>query len=180
MLNIRSGLKNKILNYFFLNTNSRVYINELARQLEADPKNVYRNLCQLEQGGLLASEFKGKERYFFLNKQNPLTKSYRDIFLKTSGLEEVLKKVFQGVVGIAQAYIYGSYARDRIGVQSDIDILLVGDHDPLQAQTAVYNIQKSSGRDIHISNVKTAEFDKRRTQDQFLKTVFGGKVIKLI
>lgn len=91
MLNIRSRIENKILNYFFLNEDSKVYINELARIIESDPKNAYRILVRLEKGGMLTSEFKGKERYFYLNKKNSTYKEYKNIFLKTAGIEATLR-----------------------------------------------------------------------------------------
>ena len=91
MLNIRSQIEIKILNYFFLNESGKVYINELARIIESDPKNVYRILLRLEKIGLLAAEFRGKERYFYLNKENPLCKEYKNIFPKTTGIEAMFR-----------------------------------------------------------------------------------------
>ena len=92
MLKIRSGLKSKILNYFFLNESAETYINELARIVSGEAKNVYRVLVELEEDGVLTSSFKGKQRYFSANKKHPLYKSYKKIFLKTVGLEAVLKE----------------------------------------------------------------------------------------
>jgi len=181
MLNIRSGVRNKILNFFFLNEASRVYINELARQIQADPKNVYRMLVQLEREGILASEFKGKERYFFSRKTSPLYKGFKEIFLRTAGIETMLTQALANVPNLKEAYLFGSYAEKRHGPDSDIDILLVGEHSPLAAEKVLYGIQKQIGREISAVNMKAVEFKKRRTHgDQFIDTVFGGKVVKLV
>lgn len=181
MLNLRSGIKSKILNYFFFNEGSRVYINELARLMSADPKNVHRMLVQLQGEGVLASEFKGKERYFFCNVTNPLYREYKNIFLKTAGLEARLKEEIKGIAGIKEAYIFGSYAQGAYGAQSDIDILLVGKHHSLSAQKVFYKIQKEIGREINTVNLTPEEFRKRKTtHDQFVKSVFARKVIKLL
>ena len=79
MISLRSKVTIKILNYFFINPDARHYINELARILNLDPKNVDTKLKELEKEGLLKSEFSGKQRYFYLSKKYPLLKEYRQI-----------------------------------------------------------------------------------------------------
>ncbi|MCX5667712.1 MAG: hypothetical protein NTY34_05330 [Candidatus Omnitrophica bacterium] len=39
MISLRSKVAIKLLDYYFLNPEAQVYINELARILELDPKN---------------------------------------------------------------------------------------------------------------------------------------------
>ncbi len=181
MFNIRSQTENKILNYFFLNEDSKVYINELARIIESDPKNVYRILLRLEKIGLLTTEFRGKERYFYLNKKNPLYKEYKNVFLKTAGIETLLQEKVRKISEIKEAYIFGSYANNRYSSESDIDVLLVGTHSPLRAQRVFYKIQKNIGREINIVNITPEELKKRRISgDQFIKSIFAGKTIKLL
>ncbi|MBI5150271.1 MAG: nucleotidyltransferase domain-containing protein [Candidatus Omnitrophica bacterium] len=181
MLKTRSNVKNKVLNYFFLNEEGAVYINELARLIRSDPKNVYRVLVQLEQEGLLKSEFKGKERYFSSHTQHPLYKNYKDIFLKTAGLEQVLRERLKAVAGLQEAYLYGSYAQGAWGPSSDVDLLLVGEHKGIEAQKVLYRMQKEAGREINAVNIRPEDFRKRKkSKDQFLQSVFEKKVIRLL
>ncbi|HBE44047.1 MAG TPA: hypothetical protein DDW17_01005 [Deltaproteobacteria bacterium] len=181
MFDIRSQVENKILNYFFLNENSKVYINELARIIESDPKNIYRILLRLEKMGLLTTEFRGKERYFYLNKKNPLYKEYKNIFLKTTGIEALLRNKVHTIPEIKEAYIFGSYANNRYNSESDIDVLLVGTHSPLKVQRLFYKIQKNIGREINIVNITPSELKKRLDSgDQFIKNIFTGRTIKLL
>jgi len=63
MISLRSKITIKLLDYYFLNPNAQVYINELARILEIDPKNTETKLKELEMEGLFKSEFRGKQRY---------------------------------------------------------------------------------------------------------------------
>lgn len=181
MFNSRSSTRNKILNYFFLNEERSVYINELARLIQSDPKNVYRLLLALEQEGVLKSEFKGKERYFSSRTQNPLYKSHKDIFLKTAGLEHLLREGLRSVAGLREAFLYGSYAQGSWGPSSDVDLLLVGEHRGIEAQKVIYGIQKQVGREINAVNMRPEDFTaKKKNKDHFLKNVFGGKVIRLL
>jgi len=181
MINVRSQLRVKILNYFFLNEKGKAYINELARIIRSDPKNVYRILLRLEEEGMLKSEFQGKERYFFTNTGNPIYKSYKDIFIKTSGIDVVLKEALKNVPGLKEAYIFGSYANGRYNTESDIDILLVGKHKVLDAQKILHKIQKQTGREINAADMSPDELKKKRAAgDQFVKSIFSRKVVKLI
>jgi DNA-binding transcriptional ArsR family regulator len=132
MISLRSKVAIKLLDYYFLNPDARHYINELARILELDPKNTEAKLKEFEKDGLLRSEFRGKERYFFLAKSNPVLKHYRQIFLKTYGIEKRLKDALQHIKGLDEAYIFGSYASGKMDSLSDIDILAIGSHPVLE------------------------------------------------
>ena len=181
MLKLGSKLRNKILRYFFLNEGRKAYVNELARLLEGDPKNVYRVLTQLEAEHILMSEFQGNERYFACNKEDPFYKDYKKIFLKTAGLESILKSRVKNIANLSAAYIFGSYAQNTLNTQSDIDILLVGEHSVLEAQKVLYGIQKEISREISVVNIKPKDLEKKkRSHDQFITGIFKKPMIKLL
>jgi DNA-binding transcriptional ArsR family regulator len=94
---MRSKVTVKVLNYYFLNQDAQVYINELARLLSLDLKNTETKLKELEKEGILTSEFRGKQRYYYLAKRNPVMEHYRQIFLKTHGVEKKLRDLLSGL-----------------------------------------------------------------------------------
>ena len=149
--------------------------------LDLDPKNVDRKLKELEQEGLLVSEFKGNQRYFGLNKKFPLLEHYRQIFLKTAGLEDKLRKIMAGIPKIKEAYIFGSYAKNKMEAHSDIDILAIGDHSILILQRKISALQKDLGREINVVNLSPKEFVlKKKAKNPFIANVFSGPYIKLL
>lgn len=181
MISFKSKITVKILNYFFLNPEAKLYINELAKTLGLDPKNAYRKLEELEAEGLFQSEFRGKERYFFLVKTNPLLSHYRQIFLTTFGLEQKLREILKNLPGVEEGYLFGSYARNKMISSSDIDVLIIGSHSVLELQKEINHLQKEIGREFNIINLSRKEFDaKKKTKDQFIKNVFEDKTIKLL
>ncbi len=181
MISLKSKPAQKILNYFFLNIHARHYINELARLLDLDPKNTDKKLKELEKQGVLRSEFSGKQRYFSLVKGSRFVKTYRELFLRTVGLESQLKKTLKPVLGLQEAYLYGSYAKNTMDTGSDIDILAIGKHSSIQLQKAIIPIQKKSGREINAISMTKQEFqEKKKKGNPFLTHVFSGKVIKLL
>lgn len=180
MISLRSELVRKLLEYFFLNPDERHYVNELARMLSIDPKNLHTKLVVLEHEGLFGSEFLGKQRYFFLKKNYPLLKEYQSIVFKSS-FEKRFRAALQSVSGISTAYFFGSYAKEKMDSASDIDLLIVGEHSIKELQKKVNVLQKETGREVNAVSMGKEEFlRKKRNHDPFLKNVFSGKHIKLI
>ncbi len=181
MISLRSKVAIKLLDYYFLNPDSQYYINELARILELDPKNTETKLKEFEKEGLFKSEFRGKQRYFFLAKDNPVLEHYRQIFLKTYGIEKRLKEMLPNIKGLKEAYIFGSYASNKMDSSSDIDILAIGSHSVLELQKLITKLQKDIGREFNVTNLSLREFEaKKKDKDPFINSVFKTKIIKLV
>lgn len=181
MISLRSKVTIKLLDYYFLNPKAQAYINELARILDLDPKNTETKLKELEKEGLLKSEFRGKQRYFFLAKDNPILKHYRQIFLRTYGIEKRLKDMINNVKGLKEAYLFGSYASNKMDSSSDIDLLAIGTHSVLELQRAIVKLQKDTGREINVINLSPKEFDKKKKEkNPFITGVFKTKIIRIM
>ncbi len=181
MISLRSKVAVKLLDYYFLNPDAQVYINELARILELDPKNTETKLKEFEKEGLFKSEFRGKERYFFLAKDNSVLEHYRQIFLKTYGIEKKLKDMLSGIKGLKEAFIFGSYASNKMDSSSDIDILAIGTHSVLELQRVIAKLQKDTGREFNVTNLSLNEFKaKKKRKDTFINSVFKTKIIRLV
>jgi predicted nucleotidyltransferase len=181
MISLRSKVAIKLLDYYFLNPDAQAYINELARTLELDPKNTETKLKEFEKEGLFKSEFRGKQRYFFLAKDNPVLEHYRQIFLKTHGIEKRLKDMISDIKGLKEAYIFGSYATNKMDSSSDIDILAIGSHSVLELQRVIAKLQKDTGREFNVTNLSLKEFEaKKKNKDPFINSVFKTKTIRLV
>jgi len=181
MISLRSKVAVKILDYYFLNPDVQHYINELARMLDLDPKNTETKLKVFEEKGILKSEFRGKERYYFLAKDSPLLEHYRQIFLKTYGIEKRLKDILSNIRGLEVAYIFGSYAANKMDPSSDIDILAVGSHSVLELQRVIAKLQKDTGREFNVTNLSRKEFEaKRKDRSSFIGRVLKTKTIDLV
>src|SRR3989338_4756431 len=109
MISLKSEITQKVLNYFFLNPQENLYVNELTRKLSLDKRNLVKKIRELEREGLLISRQRGNLKLYSVNNKFPLYQEYKNIVLKTLGFEEKLKNILRDVPGIEQAYIYGSY-----------------------------------------------------------------------
>ena len=180
MISLRSKVSQQILNYFMLQQGSEVYVNDLARALHTESGNLTRKLIVLEKEGLLKSRWQGKQRYYSLNKSFPLLKEYKNIVLKTIGLEQVLKTSLGTISGIKKAVIFGSYAQEKMDSHSDIDFLVVGDHSTVELQKAVAQVQKSTQRDINAVSMSLQEYNDKKGKDPFLKSIESKKTVRII
>ncbi len=160
------------MNYFYINSESEAYINELAKLLSLDPGNLYRKLKELESMGLLTSKYFGNVKLYSLNKKFPLFEEYRSIFQKQYGLDAMLKESLKKLKGLKQAYLFGSIVSEKFSSHSDIDLLLVGNHSPLEAQKAIMKLQTNLKREINIVNLSQTELKLKKESDPFLIHIF--------
>lgn len=180
MISLRSELTKKLLNYFFINPHERLYVNELSRNFKLDKRNLVKKLRELEKEGILKSEVRGNLKLYSINKKYPLYKEYKRIILKTLGFEDKLRKVLKDVSGVIESYLYGSYAQNKMDVHSDIDLLVIGNHDIKILQKEITKLQKEIGREINVVNMDLAEYRKRTAnKDPFILEIFRKKHIKV-
>ena len=86
MISLRSQITKTLLNYFFINPASRVYVNELYRNLKIDKRNLVRKLKELEKEGILKSETSGNLKFYSVNRNYPLYREYRKIVIVALGV----------------------------------------------------------------------------------------------
>ena len=181
MISLRSQITRKILSLFFLNPHETLYVNELSRKLGLDKRNLVKKLHELDHIGILKSERKGNLRLYGINPEFPLYEEYRKIVLKTIGVEEKLKQIMRQTPGVKEAHIYGSYARDAMSAHSDLDLLVVGNHDIKTLQKKIILLQREINREINSVNMSEDEFRKRvDMKDPFLSGIFQDKTVRLV
>jgi len=184
MMGFKSKITNKVLGYYFLNPHKRHYINELAVLLKVDPGNLFRKLKELEAEGVLVSEVAGNQKYFFLNKRYPLLKELKKTFETKYGLVPFLEKRLSHFryhfPKLKEAYIFGSFAKGALGPESDIDLLLVGDHPSLILKRDILALQHFLKREINLIDITPRELKRKiREKDPFFNRIFNEPIIKL-
>jgi len=181
MFNFNSKITNKILRYFFINQHEKKYINELARITDIDPGNLSRKLQVLENEGILCSEFLGNQRYYYINKRYPLLKEVKNIFELKCGLADLIAEKLKKIKGIKEAYIFGSYVKGNFEPESDIDILIIGDHSVLEVDRQLIPLQEKINREINTIDISKSEFIKRKkNKDEFIKNILSKEHIKIL
>jgi len=180
MISLKSEVTQSVLNYFFLNPHDSLYVNELARKLSLDKRNLVKKIRELENEGILSSQSRGNLKLYSINPRFPLYKEYKNIILKTIGFKKKLQDIINETPDIEKAYIYGSYAHDKMDTHSDIDLLVIGEHSVLFLQKKITSVQKELGREINIVNMSANEFKKRqKNRDPFIVDILKKKHIMI-
>ena len=181
MFEIKSKIVEKLLGYYFINPHARHYINELARFLDVDPANLYKQLKRMEAEGMFVSEIQGNLKYFSLNMKYPLLGEFKKTYNLKYGVEQKIVQALVGLKGLKEAYIFGSYAKNSFGAESDIDILLVGKHSSIEARRSLSKIEKEIMRELNVIDMTEQEFaERKKKKDEFVENILKNKIIKLI
>jgi len=181
MVSLESNITRKLLNYFFMNPTSELYVNEIAKKLALDKRNLVKKMKELEKEGIIKCQAKANSKYYSINMDYPLYKEYKNILFKSGGFETRLKELLGKVKNITEAYIYGSYAKKNMEVHSDIDLLVVGGHNILSLQKSLNILQKEIDREINTVNMDMKEFAKRKeSRDPFIMDILGGKNVRIL
>lgn len=175
----KSKLREKLLVYYFSNPEAEHYIRELAQLLEVDHANLSRELDNLEKQGVFISHESGKQKYFQLNKRNPIFKELKGIIFKTIGIEGALRETFEALSDVNLAIIYGSFAQGKEDKISDVDLLVVGDISLERIGGKIDDLEKKLQREINVIIYSPKEFLRKKKIDAFLKSILGKKYIVL-
>jgi len=180
MINFNNEKIQHILSFFFLNPRRRSYLKQLSEDLSIDKGNLSRYLASLAAEGVLSVEEEGRQKYFSLNNTYKFLSELKKITANDIKPEQLIKKSLAKIPGLENAYIFGSYAAGNFSNQSDIDLLLVGSHNPIFARRQLVMLQKRLGREINTIDYTRAEYEKKMTEkDGFLAKVISGPRIIL-
>ncbi len=181
MLDLHSKIRQRLLAFYFTNPAARLHLRDLAERLSVDPSNLSKELARLEHAGLFRSEVSGRQKYFQLNREYALFREVRGIVAKTIGAAPLVAKSFKSVGGIAEAYLYGSFARNQQDASSDIDILVIGEPKGDALAEAVQKLERQLGREINYTVLSRKEFNTRRARkDAFLENVWHNTRVALV
>lgn len=170
-----------LLNLFITNPEQEYHLHEIGRILEKKPGTFQKALNALEERGILKSHMRGNQRLVSLNKKYPLLKEITKIIQKTVGIEIMLKELVESEDDIHIAYIFGSYAKNKMRSDSDIDLILVGLENAEDAiLEGIEKIEKKIQREINPKFYTTTEYARKiRQNDPFLKEILDTHYITL-
>jgi predicted nucleotidyltransferase len=178
----KSRLRSKILLHFFTNIDSEMYLREIAVVIKEDPGNLSKELSKLEKEGIFKSQFRGKQKYFFLNKTYPLFNELKSIIFKTIGIKGSLKNIINETSEIVSAFIYGSFATGEENASSDIDLCLIVKDSIFNENNFISKIddlRKTISREINYIYYSEEEWEKQVGEnDSFVTSIkMGPKIV---
>jgi predicted nucleotidyltransferase len=100
---------------------------ELTATLAAPVASVHRELARAAAAGLIHRDATQRPHRYQAIQDAPTYEPMRQLLELTVGVPERLRAEFTGVAGLRAATIHGSWARGDLRLDSDLDLLVVGD-----------------------------------------------------
>lgn len=157
--------RRKVLALLLMQPEQKMHLRELARQTQAAPGTLKKELDALCFVGLLRSERVGNQVHFQANQDHPVFAELQALVRKTTGLADVLRQALQPLgEQVELALVFGSMASGSAHAGSDVDLLVVGSASFAQVVEATYAAQAPLGRDINPKVMTATEWAAKRLE----------------
>lgn len=162
-----------LLTQFLLNPDEEYYLRQISGKFGLSPRQVSLELQNLEKIDLITKRISGKQHYFTINKHHQLFEDLKNIFLKTVGLKDVIKKYLEEYLSeIEFAFIYGSMAKGNVVIKSDVDLMIIGNLSTRKISGSMIQAGSELNREINFSIFPLDEFRNRiKNNDHFISTI---------
>ncbi len=174
--------RRNVLALLLMQPEQRMHLRELARQTQAAPGTLKKELDALCHVGLLRRERVGNQVHFQANRDHPVFAELQALVRKTTGLADVLRQALQPLgEQVELALVFGSMASGSAHAGSDVDLLVVGSASFGQVVEATHAAQGPLGRDINPKVMTAAEWaTKQREGNPFVQELLAQPQILLI
>ncbi|MBS3163621.1 nucleotidyltransferase domain-containing protein [Candidatus Woesearchaeota archaeon] len=162
----------RILEYLFFHK-KETYLREIAKDLALSPSVIKRELDNLLNLGLINKQ----KNKLSLNESNPFLEDLKRIFLKTDFISYPIKKALKKQ-DIKFILIFGSFAKGNYTLDSDIDLLVIGNTKQREIFKLLKPIEKLIIREIN-PIVWTLDELKRYKNKAFIKDIMKKNKIMI-
>ena len=165
--------RRRILSLLLLHAEQSFYVREIGRLTDVPPGSLHRELSQLGAAGLLQRISAGNQVRYQAERSCPIFEELAGIFRKTSGLADVLRDALSPLgQAIESSFVFGSVAQGKEGLESDIDVMVIGRATFEQVVGALGSAGESLRREINPIVMGEAEFrTKLKKRDRFVSRI---------
>ncbi len=161
-----------ILKLFLFNSGKAFYLRQISSLANQPIQAVQREVNKLVEIGLISKFTEGNRTYYQADKTCTIFEELKRIFLKTLGFAEVLKEHLTKSDDIKVAFIYGSYAKGKENLSSDIDLFIIGKISSKTLSSILSKPKKELGREVNYIIFSPIELSKKLKQkNHFINTV---------
>jgi len=180
---LRSRVTGALLALLYLHPDRDYSLTEAGKAIGASPKVMSTETDRLVTAGLVREARRGQARLIRAETSGPVSRPLTDLLAVTYGPLPVLTDLLSGVPGVAEAYIYGSWAARYLGepgsVPHDVDILVVGMPDEDKLYDLAREAESRLGREVNIIAVSPQYWESPDPADSFMRHVRERPLIKL-
>ncbi len=180
---LRSRAQGDIIAWIMLHPEAEASLTEIADHVGVSAPTVMREVNRLVDAGLVRQRQRGNTRLVQAATDNPAYRPLAELMAVTFGPVPVLTELLSGVVGVQEAFIYGSWAaryHQQPGpVPADIDVLVIGSAKPDDLEDVAAAATTRLGREVNIRRIRSSTWHNE-TDDPFRTTVLSRPIVPLI
>jgi len=171
----------RVLSLMLTHPDSEFYLREISRMIGLPPHAVRQEMSRLRELGLVGADRRENRLYYRANPACPIFPELKALFLKTIALGDAIRKALEEIGGIDVAFIYGSVAANTESLESDVDLLLVGNVALSVLTPTLTRVEAELRRDVNVTILSAAELrDRAARQEPFIANVLAGPKIYLL
>jgi len=153
----------------------QIYGRDIAKKFGLNQKTVSNTLNNLEKKDILKFKTEGKNKYYFLNKNNPHIREFItiiELFKKVSFIDKQkhLKKLFEYLDNRTNGIlvVFGSYAKEKEKEKSDLDLFVLGKIENIRDLEESFNVEL---------NIVKSEKKKFNLKEPFIREIMENHII---
>jgi DNA-binding transcriptional ArsR family regulator len=180
---LRSQVAGDLLALLYLHPNAEYSLTEAADAIHASLNAVHHEASRLAEAGLINDRKRGNLRLIRAVTDSILSRPLTDLLAVTYGPLPVLTELLATVQGVAEAYIYGSWAARYRGepgpLPVDVDVLVIGTAALDDLDDAAEQAQRTLRRPVNIRRVRAEIWDEANPSDPFLQSVRSRPLVSI-
>ncbi len=177
---VTSAARAKILTVLFGHPGVTYYQQQLAREARLPLQAVQRELRRLVDAQVIRSAEVGGRRLYDANVSSSIYPELFGLIQKLRGAGPTIERSIRGE-DVRLTWIFGSFAKASAGVESDIDLVVIGSARPRRVRERLETAERALGRSINEHVLSSREWSSRLAQkDPFITDLRAGPKIWLI
>jgi predicted nucleotidyltransferase len=117
-----------VLALLYSHSDESFYLRQIVRTTGVGLGAVQRELQKLSKAGIISRKARGRQVYYQANPECPVYEELKNLVIKTVGVGDVLRAALVSLADrIRVAFLFGSLVRGSERLNSDVDIMIVGD-----------------------------------------------------
>ncbi|MFA5049742.1 MAG: nucleotidyltransferase domain-containing protein [Candidatus Micrarchaeia archaeon] len=168
-----------VLEYFLLNPNIKIHINELSRRLGIGLRTAQKFCSEYKEEGLLNKKEIGNIHQYYINEKDQrikILKKFIGPYLASD--QQYLKPFIEKNKNVLSIALYGSFSKGDYGNKSDLDILVITSNEQKINNEDFLHIGSKLEREINVMAIPLDRWRKiEREKTDFFNSVKKNNVL---
>lgn len=175
-------VQQRVLGLLFGQPNRRFQSTEVIRLAHSGTGAVHRVLTRLADAGLVTVTTAGRQKYYQANATSPVFAELTGLVRKTVGLVGPLRQSLEPLLDqIHAAFVFGSVASGADDVESDVDLMIIGeDLDYATVFEVVQQAEAALDRAVNPTIMSPESWEEKSRRSSFVSRVIDGPRVWVI